>query len=102
MVDYSKFTIKEHMALEKQEYKYLDTINILDLISGKYLNIHDLMDTIELKYNRDYLLKTEIEDESIFNEISKEDFLDYLKERYKDKIWINEETTYYIITKNEK
>ena len=81
MIDYDKFTMQDHEALEKQEMEYLDSLDIIKLIDNSAVNAHSLMDLIELQYNTDYLSKAKLEDEAIFNEIDKETFIDYLKER---------------------
>ena len=63
MIDYSKFTMEDHIALEKQEKEYLNTINILGLIKGNIITITSIMDIIESQYKSDYLSKAKIEDE---------------------------------------
>jgi len=95
----------DKIKLEKQEYKFLDSIDILSIIESKELyNSSKLMKYIDDKYNSSYIrIQKEYpeyynEDEFIFNYIDESDFVEYLKLRYKDKLICREIITYHLDT----
>ena len=71
----------EWEALEDQEFKYLDTIDLLPFIS-KDKSVHDVMDEIEDKYEKEYLANHP-NDKCLFNVIGAYEFADYIDARYK-------------------
>ena len=75
------------------EIEYFDTIDLFPLMEENML-IADLMDKIEEKYNDDFISKTG--SECLFNLMSGDELVDYLRDRYSDKISIDTSYREYI------
>ena len=71
----------EWEILEKQEYAFLDTKDLLPFIT-KGKAVHDVMDEIEDKYEKEYLA-SHPNDQCLFNVIGDYEFADYIDARYK-------------------
>ena len=76
------------------DYSYLDSLDLNHIINRPGISISEVIDKIEDEYAEDYTKKTGLSD--IFNLISKEEFIDYLKDRYDIKY---REVTEYILYK---
>lgn len=89
--DYRRW-LNEHDVLEAQEFNYLDSINIGTIICANVdKTCEEIMEIIEDRYEDDYLSKYP-NDEMLFNSISQDDFIDYIRWRY--GITTIEETIY--------
>ena len=78
--------------LQKQEFDYLDTIDLKIIISiMRDRSIHEIMGRIEDIYEQAYLRKNN--DECLFSVIDEQDFIDYINKRYGIKY--KEKTEYY-------
>lgn len=79
--------------LEKQEFAFLDTIDILSIIKENDLNsAEEIMHILEEDYEDKYIEQNP-DDDFLFNYISHYDFVRYIKRRY--GINFREETIYY-------
>lgn len=86
-------TNSEFESLEKQEYEYLDTIDILSIQKDNDIeNLEELRNILEEDYEDDYLEKNS-NDDFLFNCINLSDFAHYLRKRY--NIDFREEIAYY-------
>ena len=83
----------EFETLKKQEYAYLDTIDILSIQKDNDIeNLEELRNILEEDYEDDYLEKNS-NDDFLFNCINLSDFSHYMRKRY--NIDFREEVTYY-------
>ena len=86
-------TIEELMRLT---FEILDKIDVLSLIEeDKEIEVRGFMDKLST------LLKPEVDkypelEGCLFNMVSSVDFIDYLKKRYKEKLYDREKIIYYI------
>lgn len=82
---------KEFLDLQEKEFNFLNTLSLEKYITpGNMINISVIMDCIEEDYGKLY------EEDFIFNCITREEFSEYLKNRY--NISIVEQTEIFIIT----
>lgn len=82
---------KEFLDLQKKEFNFLDTLPLEKyIIPGNMINISVIMDCIEEDYGELY------EEDFIFNCIDREEFSEYLKNRY--NISIIEQTEIFIVS----
>lgn len=83
-------TYKECLEWMAKEKAFLDTIDLEEFfVENK--EIHNIMQSIEDKYGKDYK-----EEPFIFNCMSSDEFIDYIKERYKGMYTFDESINYYI------
>ena len=82
--------LKEALALQKQEFDYLDTLDLLPFI-GAGERISSVIDNISDEYQEDYLKKFP-NDKFLFNAITVVEFGKYIEKRYGIKFY--ESTTY--------
>lgn len=69
---------QECLIKQKQEKAFLDTKDLKPFLE-KDKSIYDIMEEIEDKYSNEYT-----EEDFIFNCMDHNDFIEYLRERYKD------------------
>ena len=82
---------KELLDLQKKEFNFLDTLPLEKyIIPGNIINISVIMDCIDEEYGKLY------EEDFIFNCINREEFSEYLKNRY--DISIVEQTELFIVS----
>ena len=82
---------KEFLDLQKKEFNFLDTLPLEKyIIPCNIINVSIIMDCIEEDYGKLY------EEDFIFNCINREEFSEYLKNRY--DISIIEQTKNFIVT----
>lgn len=83
----------EWKKLQEREFAFLDTLDLRQVIyEMKDGSVHDIISKIEDLYEEDYL-KSNSEDEMLFNVISSDDFVEYINKRY--GIRYIEEVQYY-------
>ena len=81
---------KEFLDLQKKAFNFLDTLPLEKyIIPGNMINISVVMDCIEEDYGKLY-------EDFIFNCINREEFSEYLKNRY--DISIIEQTEFFIVS----
>ncbi|WP_304393188.1 hypothetical protein [uncultured Clostridium sp.] len=80
---------KQVTEMQNKEFEFLDSIDLKPYLK-EWADIYDVRDKIEEDYGKDYC------EPFIFNCIDIEEFMDYLKRRYKNKVYFNEHTTYSI------
>ena len=81
---------KEFLDLQKKAFIFLDTLPLEKyIIPGNMINISVIMDCIEEDYGKLY-------EDFIFNYINREEFSEYLKNRY--DISIIEQTEFFIVS----
>lgn len=75
-------TNNEFEGLEKQEFAFLDTIDILSIIKENDLDsAEEIMHILEENYENTYLEQYP-DDDFLFNCISQYDFANYIRKRY--------------------
>ena len=80
--------------IERQEYNYLDSINIdRVMVDNDALTVSELMSYLENEYESDYLEKHP-DDSCLFNCINSYEFSNYLRKRYG---WFMREISDYTI-----
>ena len=72
--------------IQKQEFDFLDSIDLLPFILSEP-NADNLMDTLEEKFEIEYLSSCKIADEGLFNWVTTDEFLDYVCKRYNITFW---------------
>ena len=84
-----KYLPEKDRALIKQEFDFLDTLDlypILEIARQEQFSIHKVMNYIEDIYESDYIRFTlnycGISEPYIFNNISNDEFIEYLREQY--------------------
>ena len=82
--------LKEALALQKQEFDYLNTLN-LEIFIEAGASVSYVMDNITSRYQAEYLEKFP-NDKSLFNAITVVEFGEYIEKRYGIKFY--ESTTY--------
>ena len=69
--------MQEWKDTQKQEFDFLDSKDLLPFILSEP-NADNLMDTLEEKFELEYLSSCKIPDEGLFNWITTDEFLDYI------------------------
>lgn len=83
----------EWKKLQEQEYAFLDTLDLRQIICEmKDESVHEIISKIEGLYEDDYL-KSNPNDEMLFNVISSDEFVEYVYKKY--GIRYREEVQYY-------
>ena len=78
---YNYDVIHDHDILQQQEFEFLDSIKDLETyLQQADWSIHKIMDQIENNCGASYTKES-----SIFNCITADDFIEYLRKRYKGK-----------------
>ncbi|MBR4590165.1 MAG: hypothetical protein IKO36_05805 [Bacteroidaceae bacterium] len=92
-----EFDIEKSM---QTTFNLLNEVDILSIImdkknGGKEIEVHDLMDTIEAQVGEKVFEYPELEG-FLFDAVSDCEFIEYLENRYPNKVYSREITKYYI------